>query len=156
MSITISVEETEELVEEQSLIESDEYSQNLQTNVDFCENVGTMPSFKNQYDKAMPSFKNQYDKAMTSVMMFLTKVRRAIIQFRVKALTIVRAKCLTRRSARTYRSKSAAKSTASNSKNTDGGDPEPAPPPVVFLRVKVKSVFSFDTAFANRLAQGDA
>ncbi|EAS6351320.1 hypothetical protein EAP62_22835 [Salmonella enterica] len=145
MSITISVEETEELVEEQSLIESDEYSQNLQTNVDFCENVGTMPSFK-----------NQYDKAMTSVMMFLTKVRRAIIQFRVKALTIVRAKCQTRRSARTYRSKSAAKSTASNSKNTDGDDPEPAPLPVVFLRVKVKSVFSFDTAFANRLAQGDA
>ncbi|EHX4808140.1 hypothetical protein K3Y04_001359 [Salmonella enterica] len=145
MSITISVEETEKLVEEQSLIESAEYSQNLQTNVDFCENVGTMPSFK-----------NQYDKAMASVMMLLTKVRRALIQFRVKALTIVRAKCLTRRSARTHRSKSAAKSTASNSKNTDGGDPEPAPPPVVFLRVKVKSVFSFDTAFANRLAQGDA
>lgn len=89
-------------------------------------------------------------------MMFLTKARRALIQFRVKALTIVRAKCLTRRSARTHRSKSAAKSAASNSKNTDGGDPEPAPPPVVFLRVKVKSVFSFDTAFANRLAQGDA
>lgn len=145
MSITISVEETEKLVEEQSLIESAEYSQNLQTNVDFCENVGTMPSFK-----------NQYDKAMASVMMLLTKVRRALIQFRVKALTIVRAKCLTRRSARTHRSKSAAKSTASNSKNTDGGDPEPALPPVVFLRVKVKSVFSFDTAFANRLAQGDA
>ncbi|EAA1976033.1 hypothetical protein G3601_002964 [Salmonella enterica] len=149
MSITISVEETEELVEEQSLIESviesDEYSLNLQTNVDFCENVCTMPLSK-----------ELYDKTIASLTMFLTKVRRAIVQFRVKALTIVRAKCLTRRSARTHRSKSAAKSTASNSKNTDGGDPEPAPPPVVFLRVKVKSVFSFDTAFANRLAQGDA
>lgn len=149
MSITISVEETEELVEEQSLIESviesDEYSLNLQTNVDFCENVCTMPLSK-----------ELYDKTIASLTMFLTKVHRAIVQFRVKALTIVRAKCLTRRSARTHRSKSAAKSTASNSKNTDGGDPEPAPPPVVFLRVKVKSVFSFDTAFANRLAQGDA
>lgn len=156
MSITIPFEEPEELVEfsleersplsHASMIELAKYLQNQHTNADICENSAQI----------MPSSKEQYDKTMASLTMFLTKVRRVIQQYRVKALTIVRAKCQTRRSARTYRSKSAAKSTASNSKNTDDGDPEPASPPVVFLRVKVESVFSFDTAFANRLAQGDA
>ncbi|EDR2900284.1 hypothetical protein AAN93_004044 [Salmonella enterica subsp. enterica] len=142
MSEAISSEQMKKTV---TGLESMKYSRNLQTNVDFCENVDTMSSV----------IKN-LNKAMASVRGFLTKVRGVIQQYRAKALTIVRAKCQTRRSARTYRSKSAAKSTASNSKNTDGGDPEPAPPPVVFFHVKVKSVFSFDTAFANRLAQGDA
>ncbi|EAA6038671.1 hypothetical protein Q1B72_001412 [Salmonella enterica] len=156
MSIDIPFEETEEWVElllkernslpHESKIEADECSQNQHTNADICENSVQI----------MPLSKEQYDKTKASLTMFLTKVRGVIQQYRVKALTIVRAKCLTRRSARTYRSKSAAKSTASNSKNTDDGDPEPASPPVVFLRVKVESVFSFDTAFANRLAQGDA
>ncbi|ECG5859629.1 hypothetical protein ACLH9T_001341 [Salmonella enterica] len=142
MSETISSEQMKETV---TGLESMKYSRNLQTNVDFCENVDTMPWFK-----------KLANKAIFSLMMSLTKIRRAIIQFRVKALTIVRPKCLIRRSARPHRSKSAAKSAASHSNNSDGGDPEPAPPPVVFFRVKVKSVFSFDTAFANRLAQGDA
>lgn len=156
MSIDISFEETEEWVElllkernslpHESKIEADECSQNQHTNADICENSVQI----------MPLSKEQYDKTKASLTMFLTKVRGVIQQYRVRALTIVRPKCQTHRSARTYRSKSAAKSTASNSKNTDGGDPEPAPPPVVFFRVKVKSVFSFDTAFANRLAQGDA
>lgn len=135
----------EPVTSNESKTEADECSRNLQTNADFCKSVDTMSSAIKKLNKAMASVKG-----------FLTKVRGVIQQYRVRALTIVRPKCQTHRSARTYRSKSAAKSTASNSKNTDGGDPEPAPPPVVFFRVKVKSVFSFDTAFANRLAQGDA
>ncbi|EAY3717182.1 hypothetical protein FGS56_19415 [Salmonella enterica] len=142
MSETIS---SEQMIETVIGLESMKYSRNLQTNADFCKSVDTMSS----------AIKN-LNKAMASVRRFVTKVRGVIQQCRVRALTIVRLKCQTHRSARTYRSKSAAKSTASNSKNTDGGDSEPAPPPVVFFRVKVKSVFSFDTAFANRLAQGDA
>ncbi|EIC0163929.1 hypothetical protein K9325_002721 [Salmonella enterica subsp. enterica serovar Kinondoni] len=136
---------SEQMIETVIGLESMKYSRNLQTNADFCKSVDTMSSAIKKLNKAMASVKG-----------FLTKVRGVIQQCRVRALTIVRPKCQTHRSARTYRSKSAAKSTASNSKNTDGGDPEPAPPPVVFFRVKVKSVFSFDTAFANRLAQGDA
>ncbi|MDV7024315.1 hypothetical protein ACDY94_20740 [Escherichia coli] len=154
MSIAIPFEETEELVElsleernslsHGSMIEPAEYSQNLCTNVDFCENIETMSSFK-----------KLYDAAMASVTMFLTKIKCASArQYQVKALTMVRTKCLTRRSARSHRSKSAAKSAASNSNNADGGDPEPAPS--VFPRTGLKPTFSFYAEFANRPSQEDA
>lgn len=154
MSIAIPFEETDELVElsleersslsHESMIAPAEFSQNLQTNVDFCENVETMSSFK-----------KLCDEAMASVTVFLTKIKRASArQRRVKALTMVRTKCLTRRSARSHRSKSAAKSAASNSNNADGGDPEPVPS--VFPRTELKPTFSFYAEFANRPSREDA
>lgn len=153
MSIAIPFEETEELVElsleersslsHEGMIAPAEFSQNLQTNVDFCENVETMSSFK-----------KLCDEAMASVTVFLTKIKRASARLhRVKALTMVRTKCPTRRSARSHRSKSAAKSAASNSNNADGGDPEPAPS--VFPHTELKPTFSFYAEFANRPSRED-
>ncbi|SNY61394.1 hypothetical protein [Enterobacter sp. CC120223-11] len=146
MSVTIPFEEMEELVEfsleersplsHESMIEPATYSQDLHANVE-----------------ATSSFEKLCDRAMASLKVFLTKIKRAR-QYRVKALTMIRTKCLTRRSARSHRSKSASKSAASNSSNADGGDPEPAPS--VFPRTELKSTFSFYAEFANRLSLEDA
>lgn len=154
MSIAIPFEETEELVElsleersslsHEYMIEPAEYSQNLHTNVDSCENVETMSSFK-----------KLSNEAIASVKVFLTRIKRASSrQRRAKVLIVVRTKCLIRRSARSHRSKSAAKSATSNSNNADGGDPEPAPS--VFSRTELKPAFSFYTEFANRPFREDA
>lgn len=99
------------------------------------------------------SFKKLCDEAMASVEVFLTKIKHAR-QYQVKVLTMVRTKCLTRRSARSHRSKSNAKSAASNSNNADGGDPEPDPS--VFPRTELKPTFSFYTEFTNGLLLEDA
>lgn len=151
MSMSIPLVETEELVElsqedrgplsHEGIIESAEYSQNLHADVNFCE-----------YVEAKSSFKKLCDKAMASVKAFLTKIKHA--RYQVKVLTMVRTKCLTRRSARSHRSKSSAKSAASNSNNADGGDPEPNPS--VFPRTELKPTFSFYTEFANGLPLEDA
>ncbi|WP_193163237.1 hypothetical protein [Enterobacter ludwigii] len=146
MSIAIPFEETEELVEfsleersplsHASMIVPVANSQDLQANVE-----------------SMSPLKKLCGEAMASVKVFLTKIKRARL-YQVKALTMVRTKCLIRRSARSHRSKSAAKSAASNSNNADGGDPEPTPS--VFPHTELTSTFSFYAEFANRLSLEDA
>lgn len=152
MSMSIPLVETEELVElsledwgplsHEGIIESAEYSQNLHADV-----------YSSEYAEDKSSFKKLCDETMASVRVFLTKIKRAM-QYQVKVLTMVRTKCLTRRSARSHRSKSSAKSAASNSNNADGGDPEPDPS--VFPRTELKPTFSFYTEFANGLPLEDA
>lgn len=151
MCISIPFDEAEELVElsldEQSLLchesvnEPVECSQNQHANTDF--------------DSIMLSFVKHCDKAMASTKKCLAKIN-SVKQRLVKAIMIAKAKCLIRRSARTHRSKSAAKSAASNSNNTDGGDPEPAPGLSVLLRIKSQPVFSSHTEFTAPLSQEGA
>ncbi|MCS2163910.1 hypothetical protein MUU47_22825 [Scandinavium sp. H11S7] len=105
------------------------------------------------FETEMSSIKKSCDEIIAWLKKFLNRVNLAK-RYLADAAATVKKKVLPvthRRSARSHRSKSVAKSTASNS-SSDGSDPDPASPPAVSLSIKVKSVFSIGTVFTNRLS----